>query len=314
VTISSSIRKAGPFPGNGVTTAFPFTFKVFSTADVLAVQAVTLTGAETALALGANYTVSLNADQNANPGGTVTALVAPPTGETITLASQVPDSQGVDLTNLGGFYPTVINDALDRATIQIQQLAEKVDRSVKVGISSSATPDQLIASIQAGAASASADAATATAAAGSASAAASAASGSALDAAASAALINPANFATAAQGVKADSAVQTNALQTFTASQRGTTTTDNDLSFDLNVTNNFKCTPAAGGTLTFTNITAGQSGFILLVNGANYAIAAAATTKVGASTLATISATGTYLLSYFSDGTNVYVVASGTLA
>jgi hypothetical protein len=87
VTISSSIRKAGPFPGNGVTTAFPFTFKVFSTADLLAVQAVTLTGAETTLALGANYTVSLNADQNANPGGTVTALVAPPTGETITLAS-----------------------------------------------------------------------------------------------------------------------------------------------------------------------------------------------------------------------------------
>jgi hypothetical protein len=100
-------------------------------------------------------------------------------------------------------------------------------------------------------------------------------------------------------------------LQTFTASQRGTTTTDNDLSLDLNVTNNFKCTPTAGGTLTFTNITAGQSGFILLVNGANYAIAAAATTKVGASTLATISVTGTYLLSYFSDGTNVYVVASG---
>jgi len=102
--------------------------------------------------------------------------------------------------------------------------------------------------------------------------------------------------------------------QTFTASQRGTVTTDNDGSFDMNVTNNFKCTPTGSFTLTFTNITAGQSGFILLVNGSNYTVSAAATTKVVSGTLTTISATGTYLLSYFSDGTNVYVVNSGALA
>jgi hypothetical protein len=102
--------------------------------------------------------------------------------------------------------------------------------------------------------------------------------------------------------------------QTYTASQRATVTTDNDLSFDLSVTNNFSCTPSAGGTLTFTNHTAGQSGFILLVNGSNYAIAAAATTKISTSDLSKISATGTYLLSYFDNGTNTYVVASASLA
>jgi hypothetical protein len=101
---------------------------------------------------------------------------------------------------------------------------------------------------------------------------------------------------------------------TFTASQRGTVTTDNDGSFDMNVTNNFKCTPTGTFTLTFTNITAGQSGWILLVNPSAYSISAAATTKVGTSTLATISAAGTYLLSYFTDGTNVYVTASGALS
>jgi hypothetical protein len=106
----------------------------------------------------------------------------------------------------------------------------------------------------------------------------------------------------------------TNALQTFTASQRGTVTTDNDLSFDLSVTNNFKCTPAATGTLTFTNHTAGQSGYVLLVNTGGYAISAAATTKVGTSLLATISTAGTYLLSYLDDGTNAYVTSSGALA
>lgn len=102
--------------------------------------------------------------------------------------------------------------------------------------------------------------------------------------------------------------------QSWTGSQRGAVTTDNDLSFDMAAANNFACTPTAGGTLTFTNITAGQSGFIKLVNGSNYAIAAHANTKISAASLSRISATGTYILSYFSDGTNVFVVTSESLA
>ncbi len=106
----------------------------------------------------------------------------------------------------------------------------------------------------------------------------------------------------------------TGVAQTFTASQRGTVTTDNDGSFDMSATNNFKCTPTGTFTLTFTNITAGQSGFVLLVNTGGYTISAHANTKVATGALATISAAGTYLLSYFSDGTNVFVVNSGALA
>ena len=101
---------------------------------------------------------------------------------------------------------------------------------------------------------------------------------------------------------------------TWTTSQRGTVTTDNDLSFDMSVTNNFKCTPTGTGALTFTNITAGQSGYVLLVNTGGYAITAAATTKVGTSFLATVSTAGSYLISYFTDGTNVYVTTSGAMS
>jgi hypothetical protein len=115
------------------------------------------------------------------------------------------------------------------------------------------------------------------------------------------------------QGYDADTA-KTDVAQTFTISQRGTVTTDNDGSFDMSVTNNFKCTPTGNFTLTFTNITAGQSGFILLVNSGGYTVSAHANTKVSTTALATISAAGTYLLSYFTDGTNVYVVNSGALA
>jgi hypothetical protein len=107
---------------------------------------------------------------------------------------------------------------------------------------------------------------------------------------------------------------RTDTAQTFSASQRGTVTTDNDGSFDLSVTNNFACTPTGSFTLTFTNMTAGQSGFILLVNGSNYTVSAHANTKVVSGSLTTISATGTYLLSYWTNGTNTYVVNSGALA
>ena len=115
------------------------------------------------------------------------------------------------------------------------------------------------------------------------------------------------------QAYDADTA-KTDVAQTFTAAQRGTVTSDNDLSFDLSATNNFSCTPTAGGTLTFTNHTAGQSGFILLDNSSGYAITAAATTKINAADLTTISTAGVYVLSYFDNGTNAYVMVSRSFA
>jgi hypothetical protein len=102
--------------------------------------------------------------------------------------------------------------------------------------------------------------------------------------------------------------------KTLTAPFRGTVTTDNDLSFDQNVTNNFSCTPTAGGTLTFTNHTAGQSGYVLLDNSGGYAITAAATTKITATDLTTISTAGVYLISYFDNGTNAYCTVSASYA
>ena len=125
--------------------------------------------------------------------------------------------------------------------------------------------------------------------------------------------LEPADIGVTVQAYNADTAF-TDVAQTFTASQRGTVTTDNDGSFDQSVTNNFACTPTGTFALTFTNHTAGQSGYVLLDNSGGYAITAAATTKVGASTLSTISAAGVYLLSYFDNGTNAYVTASGALS
>ena len=96
---------------------------------------------------------------------------------------------------------------------------------------------------------------------------------------------------------------------TVTGGAVGTMTTDNDGSFAMSASNNFKCTPTGNFTLTFTAIVA-QSGNILLVNSGGHTVSAHANTKVDANLLATVSTAGTYLLSYFSDGTNVYMTNS----
>lgn len=133
--------------------------------------------------------------------------------------------------------------------------------------------------------------------------------------------------ATSAQGALADSALQSadigttvqaydadtlkaDVADTLTAPFRGTVTTDNDLSFDMNATNFFKCTPTTTAALTFTNITAGQSGNIWLDNSAGVVISAAASTYIASADLTTISTAGVYFLSYYSDGTNVMVSAT----
>ena len=97
--------------------------------------------------------------------------------------------------------------------------------------------------------------------------------------------------------------------QTWTGSQRGTLVTDNDGSFDLDGGNNFFCTPAGNIALTFTNHTSGQSGYILFVN-SGHTISLAGTTKADANLTATLSTAGTYLVSYFDNGVNAYLVTS----
>ena len=123
----------------------------------------------------------------------------------------------------------------------------------------------------------------------------------------------PAAIGVTVQAYNANTAFR-NTAQTFTASQRGTVTTDNDGSFSMTATNNFKCTPTGNFTLTFTNITAGQSGNIWLDNSGGYTISAASAVYINPTTLAALSSAGIYWLSYYSpDGTNVAVTASGAL-
>ena len=61
------------YAGNGVTTVFPFAFKVFLPTDLYVVT-VDAGGNLKLLALGADYNAVVNADQDASPGGSITLL------------------------------------------------------------------------------------------------------------------------------------------------------------------------------------------------------------------------------------------------
>lgn len=133
MTINSETRVAGPYEGNDSTVTFPFAFKVFDSDELLVVRAAN--AEETELVLGADYSVALNPDQNASPGGSVTLTAPLASLSTLTLTSDLEYLQPLDLTNQGGFYPRVINNAFDRVTILLQQLKAIANRTLKFPLS-----------------------------------------------------------------------------------------------------------------------------------------------------------------------------------
>jgi hypothetical protein len=143
LTISSTTRKAGPFSGNGATTVFPFGFKVFTKTDIKVITVLTAGGTSRTLTLDSDYSVTLNSNQDTNPGGSITYPIVGtpiPTGYQLVMLGALADLQPTDITNSGGFYPQVIEDMVDRATIQIQQLAENVSRAIVLNESESGSP------------------------------------------------------------------------------------------------------------------------------------------------------------------------------
>jgi len=100
---------------------------------------------------------------------------------------------------------------------------------------------------------------------------------------------------------------------TWSGSQRGTPSTVTNGTLDLNTANNFLYTPAAADVLEFSNETTGQSGFIKLINPSGYTISLGSEVKAVATFATDVTVAGTYLITYFSDPTNVYVSASAIL-
>jgi hypothetical protein len=107
------------FSGDGITTSFIFTFR----ADDLGWLDLSFTD---------NLDViTLNGDQDGNPGGTISYNIAPPSGQSITINRTVPRTQLLDYTRYDPFDSESHEDALDKLTMMFQDAERTVARKSK---------------------------------------------------------------------------------------------------------------------------------------------------------------------------------------
>lgn len=114
------------YSGNGTTTDFDYDFKIFVDTDLL-VTLIDAAGNETVQVLNTDYTVT---GEGFEAGGKVKFTSAPAAGVTVLIQSNVPYTQPTDLKNQGRFFPETMENSLDRATRQILQVADGLDRSL----------------------------------------------------------------------------------------------------------------------------------------------------------------------------------------
>ncbi|HCI69757.1 MAG TPA: hypothetical protein DHV30_03810, partial [Balneola sp.] len=128
MTLSTTTVK-NSYSGNGSTTAFNYTFGINSTSELKVIIRSSL-GTETTKTITTHYTV---ADAGA-AGGTVTFTSGntPASGETVVLIRDTNLTQETDYVANDPFPAETHEDALDKMQMQIQEIQEEVDRSIKL--------------------------------------------------------------------------------------------------------------------------------------------------------------------------------------
>lgn len=143
MAISSTDITAGPYSTNAATTQFSFSFRVEDYGDVEAedmvkVVLVTIaTGAETILTRGVSagqYTVTVNADQDSSPGGSITTISTYAAGYYIYVRLKPTFKQATELQNQGAYNADVVEAQFDEFQRQILDLKDQVRRSPVLGV------------------------------------------------------------------------------------------------------------------------------------------------------------------------------------
>lgn len=132
MTLSASDR-SDTYTGNGSTTTFPYTFKIFSDAEIL-VRTVTTAGVITVKVLSTDYTVTGAGD---DVGGNVVFVTAPASGLSVVLSGNTTVDQDVDYTENDPFPAETHEGALDKLTAIVQEQSESIGRTVQLLPSSS---------------------------------------------------------------------------------------------------------------------------------------------------------------------------------
>ena len=118
------------YSGNGSTTAFAYTFPINSTSEITVIERSS-TGTETIKTEGAgssNYSIA----DNGSAGGTITMGTAPASGVTLLIRRNTSKTQTSDYVENDPMSSNTIESNFDKLQLQVQEVQEEVDRSVKL--------------------------------------------------------------------------------------------------------------------------------------------------------------------------------------
>lgn len=113
----STVVDHNDYIGNGVTTSFPYTFRIFKKSD-LTVSVIDLNENIFSLVLDTDYTVT---NAGGYSGGNVVLTTALSNGWKISIARELEPTQETDLRNQGKFFPETHETVFDKLTMLIQQ-------------------------------------------------------------------------------------------------------------------------------------------------------------------------------------------------
>ena len=138
MTVSTTTIK-NSYSGNGSTTSFAYTFKVFASTELKVYVRTTATGAESLRAEGSGSTNYSVTGVGETGGGNIVFVTAPTSSETVVIRRLTAKNQPAD-----SFPADSHESALDKLTNITQEMQEELDRSFKVSKTNTITTAEFV--------------------------------------------------------------------------------------------------------------------------------------------------------------------------
>ena len=135
----SSLTVKNSYNADSTTTSFAYTFPIHSTSELTVILRAA-NGTETIQTITTHYSIV----DNGSAGGQVNFVSAPATGNTVVLLRDTNLTQETDYIANDPFPAETHEAALDKITLQQQELQEELDRAIKISRSNDITSSEIV--------------------------------------------------------------------------------------------------------------------------------------------------------------------------